>query len=325
MKRRDADGALARQLRALGPGADGDRDPQGSSPGAHASASLNQTSAQRKEGAAATAEQEGARWREWLLKWYRQPLFGDLSQSPAFPALLQRREEGDPHTMADVLEGCSPGRMPSAWGLVEEARIPVLFAHGSRDSKFAAIGQQVEARAGALREAAKPPDDAGGDLVKVVAIEGAAHAVLEEAPAACGEAVAGFLQSVLSVSGTASRRPAHCPAGIEPVMIASANVRSFNLRLKEPLHLSSGDPISVRKGSLLEVSTMSGHVGVGECTPLPGFHKESYAQAHAQLLVVADVLQGRLLQPDLELLTEGALASWLVSQHRSRPSQCPTL
>jgi len=110
-------------------------------------------------------------------------------------------------------------------------------------------------------------------------------------------------------------------------------VRTFKLRLKEALQLSAGtqvtgftgtkvqtltqrllsagDAMHVRRGMLLEVCTMSGHVGVGECTPLPGFHTETFEQAYAQLLLVAELLHGRILPEYSALLTHGKVAAWV--------------
>jgi hypothetical protein len=61
---------------------------------------------------------------------------------------------------------------------------------------------------------------------------------------------------------------------------------------------------------------MSGHVGLGVCTPLPGFHKETYEEAHVQLLLVADLLNGRIVPDNLSLLKEGAIAEWLFAPQR---------
>ena len=96
------------------------------------------------------------------------------------------------------------------------------------------------------------------------------------------------------------------------------------MRLKEPLQLSSGAPLAQRRGVLLQVSTMAGTVGIGECMPLPGFHQETLEEAEAQLLAVAEMLAGRIVPPNWPLLQEGVLAAWLVSSQRSsRPSQVP--
>jgi len=234
--------------------------------------------------------------------------------------MMHRRERSDPAVMADVLEGSSSGRVPSTWGVIESSSVPVLFAHGAGDTKFAAIAKQVAARAatptaGAIHTPGSTGagSAAGARRVQVSSIEGAAHAVLEEAPEACAKAVASFLQSVLSSDSSVARSAAYKCADREPLMIAAAGVRTLKLRLKEPLQLSSGDALMMREGCLIEIGTMSGHVGIGECTPLPAFHKESLEEARSQLLVVADLLHGRIIQPDLPLLTEGALAKWLVS------------
>jgi len=145
--------------------------------------------------------------------------------------------------------------------MIEEARQPLLFVYGAADAKFAAIGHRVHVRAGAAgagaagaggsahttqqtETQAQPrgpggaaPASAANGYVEVEAVEGAAHAVLEEQPAACGRVVGGFLQRVLAADAAAARGALHEGGGPEPAMIASANVRSFQLRLTEPLQL----------------------------------------------------------------------------------------
>ena len=276
LKRRDSDAMLARQLRAIEkcPQCDVHAD---KASGQHVSAEklIQHESAQRKCNGVDAGKQQSVLWREWLHRWYKQPLFGDLNGSPCFAALMHKREQGIPAVMADVLESCSAGRVPSTWDVIEGSSVPLFFAHGSYDAKYAALGVEIERRTAKARS----------HKVQVMAIEGAAHAVLEEAPEACATALASFLHRVLSSNATLLRSVRYKSPESEPVMVAFAGVRTVTLRLREPLQLSSGGPIQVRRGSLIEISTMSGHVGVGECMPLPGFHKETYEEAHAQLYV----------------------------------------
>ena len=102
--------------------------------------------------------------------------------------MLARRRAGAPAPLAEVLEGCSPGRVPPAWAWLARVGPPgagagggqrVLFAWGERDGKFAAVGAEVARR--------------GGAGVRAREIKGAGHAVLEEAPEAAADAVAAFL------------------------------------------------------------------------------------------------------------------------------------
>ena len=201
VKRRDADAAQARQLRAIAGG---------------------QAKAVKRDASVAGAGCGGS-WREWLANWYAQPLFGQVARAPGFEALLQRRQEADPATMAEVLAGCSPGRVPAAWRVIETSSVPVMFAHGALDAKFAGIAAQVQDRARpACQAGAHSGGGDGGDakqqgahMTVVAAVEGAAHALLEEAPEASARAVADFLAAhpaVASVNyprlqtGNAARR-----------------------------------------------------------------------------------------------------------------------
>ena len=328
LKRRDADAELARQLRCIAHGQSSEALSSSASQGVHGKAELlaQEVAAPRKDdelanGKQAHGNQKDVRWREWLHTWYKQPLFGDLSRAPGFPALLQRRQRCDPGVMADVLEGCSPGRVPATWSVVEGLGVPLMFAHGAADAKFAAIGKEIHRRAGTVPRQGMPDASAARGMeevpskAEVVSVDGAAHALLEEAPEASARAVASFLQNVVGDASQA-HRVAYRIAEREPLMIASACVRTLTLRLTEPLQMSSGGALTSRQGSLLELGTMSGHVGVGECMPLPGFHNETHQEAHAQLLLVADLLNGRIIPDTLSLLREGALAEWLFSPQR---------
>ncbi|MFN9900002.1 MAG: hypothetical protein ACK55Z_14675, partial [bacterium] len=110
---------LAQQLRAIAHGASSETLHYLQAVHSKSELFAEEASAQRRDGALADGGQHDVRWREWLYTWYKQPLFGDLSRAPSFPALLQRRQFNDASVMADVLESCSPGRVPSTWSVVE--------------------------------------------------------------------------------------------------------------------------------------------------------------------------------------------------------------
>ena len=219
VKRRDADAAQARQLRAIAGG---------------------QAKAVKRDASVAEAACGGP-WREWLAHWYAQPLFGQVARAPGFSALLQRRQEADPATMADVLEGCSPGRVPAAWRVIQTSSVPVMFAHGTLDAKFAGIAAQVRDKARpSCQVGAHSGGGEGGDakqqgahMAVVAAVEGAAHALLEEAPEASARAVADFLAGVRGGDAKKARAMVHGAADCDPVMIGD----SFSDTLSENPHM----------------------------------------------------------------------------------------
>ena len=92
--------------------------------------------------------------------------------------------------------------------------------------------------------------------------------------------------------------------------VVFTRVERFSLQLTQPLQLSAGTAISERQGALLFVTTSTGHVGAGECTPLPAFHAESAEEATAQLERAARALHGRTLPAALAAL-DGCFAAWL--------------
>jgi 2-succinyl-6-hydroxy-2,4-cyclohexadiene-1-carboxylate synthase len=130
----------------------------------------------------ATREQRRAKDREraadiradfagFLHAWYQLPIFGELSETPGYAAMLERRLQNDPEAMARVVVELSPGRQPSNWhrlGELENARWIV----GAQDPKYRALGEKLR-----------------GDGHQVVVAEGAAHAVHVE----CARWLAGVL------------------------------------------------------------------------------------------------------------------------------------
>jgi len=96
------------------------------------------------------------------------------------------------------------------------------------------------------------------------------------------------------------------------LVVESARMERYQLPLRRALTTGSG--AMMREGCLLEVKLSCGAVGVGEAAPLPGLHRETLAEATAQLAVVAELLRG--LQSSSPLprgaaLLGGSLSAWL--------------
>jgi len=80
------------------------------------------------------------------------------------------------------------------------------------------------------------------------------------------------------------------------------SIRCFDLPLVQALRIQGNELLS-RQGVYLILTDELGHEAVGECSPLPGFSRESFDQAHAQLKGLASRLIGRTLLEPYE--TEG--------------------
>jgi o-succinylbenzoate synthase len=78
------------------------------------------------------------------------------------------------------------------------------------------------------------------------------------------------------------------------VKCRNASIECFEIPLLHPLHIKGNELLS-RRGAYLVLVDELGHQAMGECSPLPGFSTESYAQAHAQLQGLASQLIGRML------------------------------
>ena len=91
--------------------------------------------------------------------------------------------------------------------------------------------------------------------------------------------------------------------------LVAVEIYSFELPLVRPL-LIKGEPLSTRRGVLLEFRDDAGHAGYGEISPLPGLHRESLEQVLGQLRELATNLSGTEI-PDDALTLSGAFAEWL--------------
>jgi 2-succinyl-6-hydroxy-2,4-cyclohexadiene-1-carboxylate synthase len=121
---------------------------------------------------------ETGKFEEFLERWYGQPLFASLRQSPAWDALLVRRRRNDPAHLARVLRGMGAATQRSFWPVLPALNLPILFVAGILDEKYTAIGGRV---AGLCKNARR------------IIVHGAGHTVHVEDPGALVEALRGFL------------------------------------------------------------------------------------------------------------------------------------
>ena len=77
-------------------------------------------------------------------------------------------------------------------------------------------------------------------------------------------------------------------------VIARVGIRSFDLPLALPLR-SGSVTLARRAGLLVSVEDEQGHAGIGEAAPLPGLHRETLAEASAQLVALAASLEGAVV------------------------------
>jgi O-succinylbenzoate synthase len=80
------------------------------------------------------------------------------------------------------------------------------------------------------------------------------------------------------------------------VRVAAAQTVPYRLRLAEPV-VWNGRRRDVREGVLLRLEGDDGAVGWGDAAPLPGFSRETPAEARAALDAAASALVGRDLDP----------------------------
>jgi o-succinylbenzoate synthase len=93
------------------------------------------------------------------------------------------------------------------------------------------------------------------------------------------------------------------------VKIARVGIRSWELPLERPLRVG-GRLLERRAGLLVVVEDGEGHAGIGETAPLPGLHAETLEQATAQLIELAEKLEGAWIPEGCPALA-GAFETWI--------------
>ena len=88
-------------------------------------------------------ELENSSLLEFLLRWYNQPLFKSLLNSPQFDKMIARRLQNKPLELAKSLRYMGTGSQPSLWEKLKENQIPLLLLVGEEDVKYREINAQM--------------------------------------------------------------------------------------------------------------------------------------------------------------------------------------
>jgi 2-succinyl-6-hydroxy-2,4-cyclohexadiene-1-carboxylate synthase len=79
----------------------------------------------------------------FLDTWYQLPIFGDLSQTPGYAAMLHRRLRNRPEALARIIVELSPGRQPSNWHRLDALQNTTWIV-GADDPKYRTLGQRLQ-------------------------------------------------------------------------------------------------------------------------------------------------------------------------------------
>jgi 2-succinyl-6-hydroxy-2,4-cyclohexadiene-1-carboxylate synthase len=83
---------------------------------------------------------------DFLRRWYRQPIFDSIAESPSRLEMMVRKRSGnDPAQLARALVGMSVGGQRPLWKALSELDVPVLLLAGRRDPKYVEIIQAMAA------------------------------------------------------------------------------------------------------------------------------------------------------------------------------------
>lgn len=85
------------------------------------------------------------------------------------------------------------------------------------------------------------------------------------------------------------------------MILTCCQLFAYRLPLTEPVFLR-GQRLEQREGLLIHLVSASGHEGWGEIAPLPGFSRETLAEARQQARLACTRLEGRAYEDDPDLL-----------------------
>lgn len=93
----------------------------------------------------ALAEQlERTDLKDWLGRWYTQPLFASLRDNPArLEKVVKTRINNDKAGLAMSLKMMTSGRQPDLWPKLGKIDIPLLLIAGELDSKYSELAKQT--------------------------------------------------------------------------------------------------------------------------------------------------------------------------------------
>ncbi|MFQ5583505.1 MAG: 2-succinyl-6-hydroxy-2,4-cyclohexadiene-1-carboxylate synthase [Calditrichia bacterium] len=90
-------------------------------------------------------------FREFLVNWYQQPLFGELSAHPKFDELLNSRLRNDAARLANSLAVLGTGQQPSLWEKLTQLSVSCFLVTGEKDEKYVAISEEMHKRNKSIR------------------------------------------------------------------------------------------------------------------------------------------------------------------------------
>ena len=83
------------------------------------------------------------KFNEFLIQWYKQPIFGDLIKQKNFNEILKRRRKEDPEKLAISLKKLGTGIQPPLWEKLSQLDLYCLLVVGEKDLKFRSIANEM--------------------------------------------------------------------------------------------------------------------------------------------------------------------------------------
>jgi 2-succinyl-6-hydroxy-2,4-cyclohexadiene-1-carboxylate synthase len=136
---------------------------------------------------------ESGDFKEFLLEWYRQPLFATLARDEALlRQTIEARRRNDPVELARSLRGMGVGNQHSLWGELKDLAVPALAVAGDLDERYATISSRM---------ASISPS------IEPLVIPGVGHNVRAEAPTEYAALLRRFLDRLSLVLGEVESVP----------------------------------------------------------------------------------------------------------------------
>ncbi len=100
--------------------------------------------ARREAGERRARSLESGDFEDFLVDWYRQPLFASLSRREGLvEKIIEARRRNAPAELARSLRGMGAGSQPSLWRELTGRRVPALAVAGELDEKYVGISRRM--------------------------------------------------------------------------------------------------------------------------------------------------------------------------------------
>lgn len=197
-------------------------------------------------------------FEQWLrLTWYNGQMWGSISTSPAFNAMVRARVNSHSDRQVRAWARALTSLCRSTMTSVEhQMTAPTLYICGIQDSKYVNFSKQIEYCC---------------ENIQCVQVHDTGHNVFLQSPDLVASCVCEFFNDM-------------CPVPRRQPLLSSLSIsiKEYSLSLTKPMVVNN-QTLGRREGFLIAISEQYGFSGVGDVCPLPGLHEVSLEMCRKEI------------------------------------------